>query len=141
VGCHGAVTVTAMPLNVCGLVVVVLQVTGGVKLKSGSQMIEKLGETVKFMAEQRGFSEIPELFRGAELLPGDMEHLETLCHWSASAQFSRRCHLPRSTSLTEAIQIVTSSDTNTCSSTVCQSAAEILPLNCLHVYKCVNIYV
>jgi len=33
------------------------------------------------MAEQRdGVYEIPELFRGAELLAGDIERLETLCH-------------------------------------------------------------
>jgi hypothetical protein len=38
------------------------------------------------MAEQRkGFSGIPELFRGAEVLVGDMERLETVCNWSASA--------------------------------------------------------
>jgi len=44
-------------------------------------MIEKMGETVEFMAEEReGVSEIPELFRGSELLAGDIERLETLCH-------------------------------------------------------------
>jgi hypothetical protein len=53
-------------------------------------MIEKMGETVEFMVEQRGFSGIPEVFRGAELLAGHMERLETLCHWSASAPFSGR---------------------------------------------------
>ena len=64
----------------------VLQETVGVKLNSGSQIIHKMGETVEFMAEQReGFSGIPEPFRGAEVLAGDMERLETLCHWSASA--------------------------------------------------------
>jgi len=40
---------SSAPFN-CGLVVVVLQVTGGVKLNSGSQMFEKMGETVEFMA-------------------------------------------------------------------------------------------
>jgi len=46
---------------------------------------------MEFMAEQReGFSEIPELFRGSELLAGDIERLETLCHWSASAPLSGR---------------------------------------------------
>jgi len=40
------------------------------------------------MAEQGdGVYEIPELFRGAELLAGDIERLETLCHWSTSAPF------------------------------------------------------
>jgi len=54
-------------------------------------MFEKTGETVEFMAEQtEGVSGIPELFRGAELLAGDMERLETLCHWSASAPFYGR---------------------------------------------------
>ena len=62
-----------------------------VKLNSGLEMIEKMGETVEFMAEQReGVSWIPELFRGAELLAGDMERLETLCHCSASAPLSGR---------------------------------------------------
>ena len=54
-------------------------------------MFEKTGETVEFMAEQtEGVSGIPELFRGAELLAGDMERLETLCYWSASAPFYGR---------------------------------------------------
>jgi hypothetical protein len=54
-------------------------------------MFKKMGENVEFLAEQRdGFSGIPELFRGAEVLPGDMERLETLCHWSASAPFCVR---------------------------------------------------
>ena len=40
------------------------------------------------MVEQReGFSGIPEVFRGAEVLVGDMERLETLCHWSDSALY------------------------------------------------------
>jgi hypothetical protein len=59
VECDGAVTVTAAPLYFCGLVVLVQQVTGEVKV------IEKMGENVEFMAEQRGFIGIPELFRGA----------------------------------------------------------------------------
>jgi len=47
-----------------------------------------MGQNVKFMAEQReGFSGIPELFRVAEVLVGDMERLETLCHYSASALY------------------------------------------------------
>jgi hypothetical protein len=38
------------------------------------------------MAEQRkGFSGIPKLFRGTEVLVGDMERLETVCFWSVSA--------------------------------------------------------
>ena len=50
-----------------------------------------MGETVAFMAEQgEGVSRIPELFKGAELLAGDTERLETLCHCSASAPFSGR---------------------------------------------------
>jgi hypothetical protein len=54
-------------------------------------MFEKMRETVELMAEQReGFSGIPEVFGGAELLAGDMERLETLCHCSASAPFSGR---------------------------------------------------
>ena len=66
--------------------VVVLQVTGRVKFNSGSQIIHKMGETVEFMAEQKeGFSGILDPFRGAEVLAGDMERLENLCHWSASA--------------------------------------------------------
>ena len=70
------------------VVVVVLQVTGGVKLTSESQMFEKMGQTLEFMAEKReGFSRIPELFRGAELKASDMVRHETLCHWSASAPF------------------------------------------------------
>jgi hypothetical protein len=73
------------------LVVLVQQVTGVVKLNPGSQVIEKMGETVEIMAEQReGFSGIPELFRRTEVLAGDIERLETLCHWSASAPFSGR---------------------------------------------------
>ena len=68
-----------MPPYNCGLVVVALQVTGGVKLNSGSQMIERMGETVEFMTEHReGVSGISELFRVAELLAGDMKRLETL---------------------------------------------------------------
>ena len=86
--CDGAVTVTAGPTYFCGLVVLVLQVTGGVKLNSGSQIIHKLGDTMEFMAEQReGFNGIPELFRGAEVLVGDIELLETVCHWSATARY------------------------------------------------------
>ena len=81
----------AVPTYFCVLVVVALQVTGGVKFNSGSQMIEKMGETVELKTEQReGVSRIPELFRGAELLAGDMERLETLSHWSDSAPFSGR---------------------------------------------------
>jgi hypothetical protein len=54
-------------------------------------MIDKMVETVEFKAEQgEGVSGIPELFRGAELLAGDMERLETLCHWSACAPFYGR---------------------------------------------------
>jgi hypothetical protein len=30
--------------------------------------------------EKGGFSRIPDVFRGVELLAGDMERLETLCH-------------------------------------------------------------
>jgi hypothetical protein len=38
------------------------------------------------MVEQReGFSGIPELFRGAEVLAGEMGRLETVSYWSASA--------------------------------------------------------
>jgi N6-adenosine-specific RNA methylase IME4 len=49
-------------------------------------VIEKMGETVEFIVEQtEGFRRMPEVFRGAERLAGDMERLETLCHWSASA--------------------------------------------------------
>ena len=89
--CHVAIAVTAAPLYFCALVVVVLQVTGRVKLNPGSQMIEKMRKTVEFMAEHKeGFSGIPEVIRRAELLAGDMERLETLCHWSASAPFSGR---------------------------------------------------
>ena len=51
--CDCAVTVTAAYLYLCGLVVLLQQVTGGVKLNPGSQGIEKMGETVEFMAEQR----------------------------------------------------------------------------------------
>jgi hypothetical protein len=66
-------------------VVVVLQVTVGLNLNPVSQLIEKVGETVEFMTEQgEGFSGIPEVLRGAEVLVGDMERLETLCHCSAS---------------------------------------------------------
>ena len=65
-----------------------LQVTGGVKLNSGSEIIHKMGETMEVMAGQReGFSGIPELFRGAEVLLGHMERLENLCHCSVSALF------------------------------------------------------
>jgi hypothetical protein len=54
-------------------------------------MVEKLRGTVELMAERsEGFSGIPEFFGGAELLAGDMERLETLCHWSASAPFCGR---------------------------------------------------
>jgi len=54
-------------------------------------MFERMGETVELTAERReGFSEIPELFRGSELLAGDIERLETLCHWSARAPLSGR---------------------------------------------------
>ena len=70
------------------IVFLVLQVTGWAKLNSGSQMIEKMEETVEFMAEKRVFSKIPELLRGSEMLAGDMKRLETLCHWSASAWLS-----------------------------------------------------
>jgi hypothetical protein len=43
---------------------------------------------MEFMAEQReGFNGIPELFRGAEVLVGDIELLETVCHWSATARY------------------------------------------------------
>jgi len=52
VECHCAVTVASRPLHFHGLVVVLLQVTGGVKLNLGSQIIEKMGETLEFMAEQ-----------------------------------------------------------------------------------------
>ena len=46
---------------------------------------------MEFMAEQwEGVSEIPELFRAVELLAGDIERLETLCHQSSSAPFSGR---------------------------------------------------
>jgi hypothetical protein len=70
-------------------VVVVLQVNGRVKLNSASQIGEKMGETVELMAQQsERINRIPEIFRGVEVLAGDMERLETLCHWSASAQFS-----------------------------------------------------
>ena len=54
-------------------------------------MIEKMGENVELRVEWReGFSGNLEIFRGAELLAGDMERLETECHWSASAPFSGR---------------------------------------------------
>ena len=54
-------------------------------------MIEKMRETVEFMAEQKeGFGGILNVYRGAELLAGNMERLETLCHWSANAPFSGR---------------------------------------------------
>ena len=40
------------------------------------------------MAEQReGFSGIPELFRRAEVLAYDMERLETVRYWPASALY------------------------------------------------------
>jgi len=91
VACHGKVTVTAAPLYFCGLVVVVLQGTGRVKLNTGSQMIEKMRETAEFMVEKRGgFSGIPEVIRRAELLSGGMQRLETLCHWAANALYSGR---------------------------------------------------
>jgi hypothetical protein len=39
-------------------------------------MFEKMGETVELVAERReGFSGIPKVLRGAELLEGDMERL------------------------------------------------------------------
>ena len=65
----------------------------------------------------------------------DMERLETLCHWSASALYlTDNCHLPHSSSLTEAIRIVTTADKNNCISTVRQSAPAILPLISPRVY-------
>ena len=90
-------------------------------------------------AEQgEGVSGIPELFRGAELLAGDMERLETLCHWSASVPFyGRQVSL---TSLIEAIQNVTFADSNTCSSTVCQSAPVTHLLISLRGYKKIKKY-
>jgi hypothetical protein len=43
---------------------------------------------MELMVEEReGFSGIPELFRGAEVLVGDMERFETLCHRSANALY------------------------------------------------------
>jgi hypothetical protein len=73
-------------------VVVVLQVTVGIKLNPVSQPIEKMGETVEFMAEQgEGFSGIPEVLREAELLANEMERLETLCHSSTSAPIRQTC--------------------------------------------------
>ena len=60
---------------------------------------------------------------------GDMERLEALCNWSASLLYlTDNCHLPHSSSLIEAIGIVTTSDRKTCSSTVCQSAPAIPPI-------------
>ena len=54
-------------------------------------MIERMGENVELMAEQREeIRGIPELFRVSELLAGDIERLETLCHWSVSAPLSGR---------------------------------------------------
>ena len=55
-------------------------------------MIEKMVETVEFMAEEQrgGVGGISELFRGVELLAGDKERLETLCHCSAGSPFSGR---------------------------------------------------
>jgi len=50
-----------------------------------------MGENVELMAEQREeIRGIPELFRVSELLAGDIERLETLCHWSVSAPLSGR---------------------------------------------------
>ena len=44
---------------------------------------------LEFEVEQReGVNGIPELFRGSTPIAGDTVRLETLCHWSASAQLS-----------------------------------------------------
>jgi len=51
-----------------------------------------------------------------------------------------KCHLPRNTSFTEAIQIVTSADRSTYSSTDCEIAPVIFPLNFLHVHTYIYIY-
>ena len=60
-------------------------------MNTGPQLIEKLGETVEFISEQReGFSGNSELFRGSELLALDIGLHETLCHWSSSAPLSGR---------------------------------------------------
>ena len=106
-----------------------------------------MGETVEFKAEQRaGVSGIPELFRGVELLASDMERLEHC----ATGQLVRRslagkCHLPRSSSLTEVIRIVISADRNTCSSTVCQFVAAIpllfFDVMCMCIYMYIYMYI
>ena len=86
--CDGAITGTAVPPYFYGFGVLVLHVTGGVKLNSGSQIIHGMGDTMELMAEQRErFRRIPELFRGAEVLACDMERLETLCNWSVSSLY------------------------------------------------------
>jgi hypothetical protein len=63
------------------------------------------------MAEQRKvFSGIQEVFRGAELLAGDVERLETLYHESASAPFC-----VRQVSLTsQQFTYISNSDRNLC---------------------------
>ena len=43
--CDGAANVTIAP-NTLWVVVVLLQVTGGVKLNSGSEIVHKMGETI-----------------------------------------------------------------------------------------------
>jgi len=105
-------------------------------------MIEKLGKTVEFISEQReGFSGNSELFRGSELLAGDIERLETLCHWSASAPLSGRQVSPHNTSFTVANPIVTSAERSNCSSTDCQSAKAIPPPIILRGYIYIYIYI